>query len=203
MVVGYFQDKIRSALAGRHDGVRVELIVNPDYTRGSILSLHAARHLLDCDPGGAILMDADVLYPTALLRRLAAACGSAFLLDARSHETGEEMMLGVKDGLVRVVDRRIGDGWDVKGESVGFMKVSAGDAPVLRAALDACVAEGITGVEYEAALQRYLRLRPVGFVPVDDLPWTEIDFEEDIVKARELVAIIDSHMHSRPLPEHP
>jgi choline kinase len=192
IVVGHLQDKIRANVVRRPDAARVQFLVNPDYTRGSVLSLHTARELFDRDAGGALIMDADVLYPHVLLARLVAAPGSALLLDARSEETGEEMMLGVKDGRVRVIDRRIGDHWELKGEGVGFFKVAPCDAAVLREELDACVAAGETGAEYEAAIDRYLKRRPAGFVRVDDLPWTEIDFEADVARARSLAAMIDA-----------
>jgi hypothetical protein len=40
--------------------------------------------------------------------------------------------------------------------------------------------------EYEAALDKAFAEAAFGYERADDLPWTEIDFEEDVVRARKL-----------------
>ena len=40
--------------------------------------------------------------------------------------------------------------------------------------------------EYEAAMERAFGEAPFGYERVDEFAWTEIDFEEDVVKARKL-----------------
>lgn len=45
------------------------------------------------------------------------------------------------------------------------------------------MAEGRTGVEYEEAVDRLLAEVEVGYEPVAGLPWTELDFPEDLVRA--------------------
>ncbi len=52
--------------------------------------------------------------------------------------------------------------------------------------LDEEVAAGRLDQEYEAAMDRAFGEVPFGYERVDDFAWTEIDFEEDVVKAREL-----------------
>jgi len=73
--------------------------------------------------------------------------------------------------------------FDVIGESVGFLKVSRTDATFLRAILDELVAQGRDAIEHEEAYPVFLSQRVVGFERVDDLPWTEIDFPEDLQRA--------------------
>ncbi len=64
-------------------------IDNPEYTKGSVLSLYAARQHLT-EP--TLVMDADVLFPREFLRRLLAApAPSAFLIDRDFQDTGEEV----------------------------------------------------------------------------------------------------------------
>lgn len=191
MVVGHCQDQVRSAVARRPDRTRVTFVENPEYTKGSILSLHLARHHLDQRPDGALVMDADVLYPAALLQRLLAVDGSACLMDTSADETGEEMMVGARGGRVHTIDRRVGPDWDIKGESVGFFHFAAADAPALRAQLELLVGKGKTHVEYEDALRGLFAQRPVGFALVNDVPWTEIDFEQDVSKAQALAPRVD------------
>src|SRR6266404_619983 len=89
LVVGHCADQVR-ALAGERVGrMAVDYVVNPEYTRGSVLSLYAARQYLR-EP--ALVMDADVLFPREFLRRLLASpAPSALLLDRGFADTGEEV----------------------------------------------------------------------------------------------------------------
>lgn len=192
VVVGFQQGAIRDALATLRPAMPVEVIENPRFERGSIVSLQVASHHL---LAGAIWMDADVFYPPALLRRLVeTAHDSAVLLDARSEETGEEMMLGVLGGRVRQVARRVGktapDGtpWELVGEAVGFAKAGPAGGAVLKRILDAEVAQDRLDQEYEAAMNLAFAETPFGYERVDELAWTEIDFKEDVEKAEKLAA---------------
>ncbi len=192
LVLGHCGDQIRAAVAKRPDAARVQFLENRRYTEGSILSLHTAIGHIDDHADGAIVMDADVLYPRELMRRLVKAPGTAFLVDETSLETGEEMTVGIKDGRVRTIDRFVGDGWDLKGETVGFTKFAAEDAPELRKHMDACLAEGLNKAEYEAAIIRMLKTHPGHYALVGDLPWTEIDFESDVEVAKAMLAEVEA-----------
>jgi choline kinase len=186
IVVGFQRGMIEEAVARLRGPLEIELVENERFTRGSIVSLHVAAHHLE---GGGLWMDADVLYPAALLRRLVTSRHeSCVLLDAGSEETGEEMMLGVRGGRVLKIARRVGPDWDLVGESVGFAKVGPEGARVMQRLLAAEVGAGRLDQEYEAAMDRAFQEVPFGFERVDDLPWTEIDFEEDVEKARRLAS---------------
>ncbi|WP_433929673.1 NTP transferase domain-containing protein [Sorangium cellulosum] len=186
IVVGFRREMIEDALASLRPSLRVELIDNPRFVHGSIVSLHAASDRLS---GGGLWMDADVLYPAALLRRLVTSPHeNCLLVDASSEETGEEMMVGVRAGRVLKIARRVGKGWDVAGESVGFAKVGAQGGRVMQRLLEEEVSAGRLDQEYEAAMDRAFGEVPFGVERVDDLPWTEIDFEEDVEKARRLAS---------------
>ncbi|MBL9024612.1 MAG: NTP transferase domain-containing protein, partial [Myxococcales bacterium] len=124
VVVGYEQQQIRDRAARLASPLPIEFVENPDFVRGSIVSLQkAAGRLTDA---GGLFMDADVLYPAELLRKLVESKhDNAVLVDPRSSETGEEMMVGITAGRVRAIARRVSPlgTWDVVGESVGFAKV--------------------------------------------------------------------------------
>jgi choline kinase len=184
IVVGFEKERILATLADLRSAFPVELVENPRFVHGSIVSLQVAgERLLE----GAVWMDADVLYPAALLARLLASPHeNAVLLDGRSEESGEEMMVGVLGGRAAKIARRVGSRWDFAGESVGFTKVGPAGGRVMKRLLDEEVAQGRLDQEYEAAMERAFAEVPFGFERVDDFAWTEIDFEEDVVKAREL-----------------
>lgn len=195
LVVGHLQDQIRAEatrVGAEHPAMTISVRDNPDYREGSVVSLFVARDdLSSSEP--TVVMDGDVLYDAELLARLRDGGGeSAFLVDTRSEETGEEMMIGVRGGRARRIARRVGKGdangaWDLVGEGVGFLKVGPTHAAAMREMLAEHVAAGRRNTEYEAVYDAFLDRFPVGFVDVGALPWTEIDFEQDVARARDEV----------------
>jgi choline kinase len=181
VVIGYRGDMIRRAIGAFCSGVRVRYVFNDRFEKGAILSLWSAREEFDDD---ILIMDADVLFPITLIERLVRSTHTnCFLLDASAVNTGEEQMLLTCNGRVLNIVRGGSGDFDLIGESVGFLKVSRADAPLLRAILDDLVAQGRDSIEHEEAFPLFLAQREVGFERVDDLPWTEIDFPEDLERA--------------------
>ncbi len=190
IVVGYLQEQIREAVAAwkaeKGSDFEVTFEVNPEFRKGSILSLHTAKeHLVASD---TVIMDADVLYPRELMERLVRADHrNCFLIDETTVPTGEEMMVCVNGGralhIARSREASTQSGWDFAGEGVGFFRLDKHDSARLNEIMDAMIADGIDRVEYEAALDRFMKEKVAGFVPCGDFPWTEIDFAEDVDKA--------------------
>jgi len=181
IVVGHRGELVAERFRGSRT---VKLLHNPEYRRGAIVSLWTAREHLG---GPALVMDADVFVPDALLGRLVGSPHeSAFLLDGRVAPSGEEQMLHVRGDRVTDIARNPRGEWDLLGESVGFLKLSASAAAVLRELLDARVAAGVKDIEHEEVYPELLARVPVGFERVDDHDWTEIDFPEDLERARAL-----------------
>ncbi len=202
IVVGFEQGQLREALARIPTTLPVDLLENPDFVRGSILSLQVATRVGRLDAGG-IWMDADVLYPPELLRRLVASRhDNCLLIDTSSEESGEEMMVGFRHDRANKIARRVGPNWDVAGESVGFAKVGPAAMRVLKRILDDEIAAGRLDQEYEAAMDKAFAEVAFGFERVDDLPWTEIDFQADIEKALGLLPRIEARVraaHEKPI----
>ena len=191
VVTGFGAEAVGAAVGHEVGGVRIRVVVNPRFREGAILSLWAARDWLS---GPVLVMDADVLCPPAMLDRLVRSPQpNCFLLDAGVESTGEEQMLLTTDGLVRDIVRGGAPGYELAGESVGFLKLSAEGARLLRDLLAERVARGDTAIEHEEVYPDLLARVPVGFERVDGMPWTEIDFPEDIERAeREVLPRIGS-----------
>ena len=188
VVTGYHGDRVQKAVdAIEGYSGRIETIFNDRYEHGNILSLQFGLRGLG-DSESILVMDADTLYPRRLLRRLLdSAHETCLLLDASSSFQDEEMMIAVGGGRVRRVTRGRPEGdWEVLGETVGFLKVAGSAIPALREAVEAVIGEGRLDAEYEEAYDEYFApAHPIGHERVDELPWTEIDFPEDITKAVE------------------
>lgn len=201
IVVGFEHQQIRDALARISAALPIDLIENPEYQRGSILSLRVAVNAGRLDDGG-LWMDADVLYPAELLQRLVASRhASCLLIDPSSEETGEEMMVGFYRDRANKIARRVGPNWEVAGESVGFAKASPQAMRVMRRILDAEATAGRVDQEYEAAMDKAFAEVAFGYERVDDLAWTEIDFPSDIEKAIALLPRIAARAPSPRVPE--
>jgi len=182
VVTGFGAAAVEAAVAALATGIRIRCLLNPRYTEGAILSLFAARDVLRA--GAVLVMDADVLCAQTMLDRLVRSPHSnCFLLDGSVASTGEEQMLLVRGGRVRDIVRGGAPGWELQGESVGFLKLSAAAAALLETLLARRVAAGHTGIEHEEVYPDLLARVEVGFERVDGLPWTEIDFPEDVAHA--------------------
>lgn len=181
-VVGHFKEKIIETVEKDNNGFNIKYIENEKYTKGSILSLWYARYELNDD---VLIMDADVLYHEKLLKMLVESVNkNCFLLDENCDDSGEEMMLFVKGEKVIGISKVHSYDCDIKGEGVGFFKLSADDCNKLRNILEEFEQSGKVDVEYEDSLHELLSHCTVGFESVDNLPWIEIDFEKDIERAR-------------------
>lgn len=164
-------------------------VLNPDFRAGSILSLWAAREAF-AGGGDTLLMDADVLYDYRLMTRLtASAHGNCFLMD-RNIEPGEEpVKLCVKEGRLVDFHKTVSGTFDFYGESVGFFRFRPEMAARLAAMAESYVASGRTSEWYEEAVRDLLLAHAgeFGFEDVTGLPWIEIDFPEDVAKARDVI----------------
>jgi choline kinase len=181
IIVGYKQEMIRAAVARDSCGVTVKFLVNEQFHRGSISSLWVAGTVLDDD---VIIMDADVLFHREILRRLVASPHrNALLMDETVTQIGEECMVVVAGDRVIALTKKMPDHFDFAGEGVGFLKVRHADTPHVVASLRSFVEKEAWGMEYEDALLGYFRDVKVGYEKIGGLPWTEIDFVEDIRKA--------------------
>ncbi|HEY7532955.1 MAG TPA: phosphocholine cytidylyltransferase family protein [Nitrospiraceae bacterium] len=181
IVVGYKQEMIRSAVEADSCGVRVTFLVNEQFHRGSISSLWIARTALDDD---VVIMDADVLFHRDILRRLVESpWPNCLLMDDTVKQTGEECMVVVEGGRVIALTKKMPLHYDHAGEGVGFLKVRHADTPHVVASLRTYVDREAWTMEYEDALLEFFQNVKVGYEPIGGLPWTEIDFTEDVTKA--------------------
>jgi choline kinase len=185
VVVGFRHDLISTALARCPSPVSVVCVRNEAFLSGSVRSLWAAREAMS---GEVLVMDADVLFPVPLLRRLVQSPHANCVLgDPRSSFTGEEMMLTTRGGRVWDIARGVSDPSHVLGEGVGFYKLDPTAAHALRGLLEAWIASGRDHEEYEEVFRVLFKSCVFGYELVSDLPWTEIDFPEDIDKAERTV----------------
>jgi choline kinase len=185
VATGFEAPTIEAALADLGGASTVRCVHNPEFRLGSVVTFWSLREEAQSGPD-ILLMDADVLYDGRMLEPLLATShANCFLLD-RNFEPGEEpMKLAVRDGRLVEYRRHLRVEPDTVGESVGFFRLSAEMAGRLAARCAALIDEGHADEGYETALGDLLDDSPeaFGYEDVTGLPWTEIDFPEDVVRA--------------------
>jgi len=172
-------------------------VVNHEFDEGSVLSFHVSLPHLSAISQPMLLMDGDVLYPAAMLRRLIDSVHPTALLLDRDYSVADDdpVLVPVKGG--RPIDFRkkwSGDA-DLVGESVGFFKIAPADVPLLQTETNRRAAG--TAAQRKESYDEVLRALVVagrfGYEDVTGLPWIEIDFPQDIERARnEVLPLIDS-----------
>ena len=180
IVLGHEKEKIIRECVEKGRGLSIKFLINPDYAKGSIVSLCAAAGEMNDD---CLVMDADVFFETSALKRLAGTRGSSFLLDPRSKSAGEEMMVMAKGRRPVRISKKTDARLNVLGEAVGFFKVKKNDAKRLAEILKKMVRAGKTGLEYEESYNELMKEKNVGVQTIGGF-WSEMDFEEDLKKIR-------------------
>ncbi|RPI51284.1 MAG: phosphocholine cytidylyltransferase family protein [Acidobacteria bacterium] len=180
-VVGYRAEFVRRII-----GNRVRYIESSRYREtNSLYSLWEARDELE---RGALVMNSDVLAAPPLFERLCNdAAQDAVLVDRDQACEVEEMRVTIQGDFV------VDFGKDLPpevshGENVGMIKVGAEAARRLRVCLDRLVADGHEGAWSPLAFRELAREWPLHVVATDGLPWIEIDYPEDLERARRDIA---------------
>ncbi len=187
LAVGFDPEPIHDELErlGRRDDV--EIVVNPAFTLGSVLTVHTTASALTRG-GDVLLMDADVLYDPRIMTLLTRDAQADRLLIDRGFEPGDEpVKVCLKDGVPVEFRKRVADGlaYDTIGESVGFFRFTEDTARRFAAIVAGYVDGGRADQPHEEAIRDLLLHGEPGFDVADatGLPWIEIDFPADVVRA--------------------
>jgi len=187
LVVGYEADRIIEYIATLTSRPDVAFHFNPGFEQGSVLSLWAAQETLTCGQP-VIVMDADVLYHPGILQRLVETKEeNCYLLDQGFVPSDEAVKIAVRGGLMVEFRKQLARGlsYDLLGESVGFFRFGPACAATIAEECARFDSEGLRDAPHEEALRNVLLANPgsFGFEDVTGLPWIEIDFPEDVVRA--------------------
>ena len=182
----------RELIEAEIDRMRVtpapEIVINPGFELGSVLTVHTAAQPLGRG-GDVLLMDADVLYHTQILKALVAGerAVNRVLMD-RDFEAGDEPVKLCLRGAVPVeLRKRVAPDlqYDTVGESVGFFRFDETGARRLTEIVAGYVARGASDMPHEEAVRDLIREHDHAFEVADvtGLPWIEIDFPKDVARA--------------------
>jgi choline kinase len=188
LALGYRHDLIEAELDRLAWRPRPEIVLNPGFELGSVLTVHTAAAAMTRG-GEVLLMDADVLYDERIMRALVRGdkAVNRMLID-RDFEAGDEpVKVCVRDGATVELRKLLPPDlqFDTIGESVGFFRFDAPGARRLAALAAGYVESGRSHMPHEEAV-RDLVLERNHILEVTDVtgaPWIEIDFPGDVARA--------------------
>jgi choline kinase len=133
-----------------------------------------------------------VLYHRDLIERLIASTHETCLLLDRDFEAGEEpVKLCIRDGRPVEFRKAIGDiRADFMGEWPGFLKLSPRASQALVATMQAFVDGDGADKPMEEAIREVMLNGSggaFGWEDITGLPWVEIDFPDDVARARDMI----------------
>jgi len=188
LALGFRHERVEAELDRLHWRPRPEIVLNPRFDLGSVLTVHTAADAMTRG-GEVLLMDADVLYDERIAGALVAGRGplNRVLID-RDFEAGEEpVKLCLSGGVPVEFRKRLEEGlqYDTVGESVGFFRFDAAGARRLAALVAGYVDSGRSHLPHEETVRDLLleRSQNVEFADVTGVPWIEIDFPQDVARA--------------------
>jgi choline kinase len=188
LALGYRHERVEAELDRLNWRPRPEIVLNPRFELGSVLTVHSAADALTRG-GDVLLMDADVLYDQRIATALVAGEGPAnrVLID-RDFEAGDEpVKLCVSAGVPIELRKKLEADltYDTIGESVGFFRFDQTGAGRLAALVDDYVSRDRAHMPHEEAVRDLLRERSQIFEVADvtGAPWIEIDFPTDVIRA--------------------
>jgi choline kinase len=188
IAVGFRHELVEAELTRLNWEPRPELVINMQFELGSVLTVHTVGHAMT-GGGDILLMDADVLYDERILSALVAGSRpvNRLLIDCDFEAGDEPVKLCVRSGVPIELRKQLAADleFDTIGESVGFFRFDQVAARRLAALVADYVTTGRAHLPHEEAVRDLLRERSqvLEVADVTGLPWIEIDFPNDVVRA--------------------
>ena len=184
VIVGYHREILISHLKESFPSFNYNFVVNHHFFEtNTAFSIHKGRSFLDDD---LILMNADVIYTKSVLEKLIKSkYQTALAVDIKS--CGREEVKVIDGGSNRIV--AIGKELiesQCLGEFIGLAKLSKSFCKLFSSSLNDLIESGGLSDYFEAAIHPLLETTEIHYVDVSEFPCMEIDFIEDLEKARNL-----------------
>ena len=191
VVTGFHDELIEQAIAARSGGPDVRTIFNPFYkVADNTGSLYLAREALS---GDCLVWNGDTLVSDALMRRVVGnSCeGICVTIDRKDAYDADDMKVIEEGGRLRAIGKRISEG--VNADSIGLLAFRGGGAERFREAIERAMrtSEGTT-IWYLRVIHHLAQNGVVWTLDIAGEEWGEVDFPEDVARARELTARWDA-----------
>jgi choline kinase len=190
VVTGYLAEQVQEFITDKFPQLHVTFMHNEKYeVTNTGYSLLLTKDFVGDD--SFIKFDADVVFETAVLRRLIDAdVPSALCIDKNINLEAEEVkVITDAENKVMQVGKKL-DPHQSTGESIGIEKIDKDAAKVLFAELESLMKDQANWQEYYDDSYTTLVAKgcPMYAVDITGLKWVEIDTHEDYAKAQEMFA---------------
>ena len=184
MIVGYHREMLMINVEKNFPDLNFNFVINHHYFEtNTAYSIHIGRDKLDSQ---VLLMNADVIYPKALLEKVFSSNYKTVLaVDIKA--CGKEEVKVIDGGQNKIV--AIGKDLieeQCLGEFIGVAKLSKDFVDIFRRSISDLIDAGGKNDYFEAGIQPLLDKVDTHFIDISEYPCLEIDFLEDLESAREL-----------------
>jgi L-glutamine-phosphate cytidylyltransferase len=176
IVLGHAADRVREAVNGRATYINNEEYMSTNSLYSFILG---ASHTSD----DVLVLNSDVLVHASVIELVASASGSAFAYDSSSGHEDEHMKVRLDRSLLIEMSKQLPTK-DSAGENIGVVRL---DRQTVNYALEAgrsIMAQGRRRDWFAAAVNMAAGQFPIRAIDTVGIPWIEIDFLEDLERAR-------------------
>tara|TARA_B100001250_G_C19743628_1_gene764213 strand:- start:604 stop:1323 length:720 start_codon:yes stop_codon:yes gene_type:complete len=184
MIVGYHREMLMMNVERNFPDLNFNFVINHHYFEtNTAYSIHIGRDKLDSK---VLLMNADVIYPMALLEKVFSSKYKTVLaVDIKA--CGKEEVKVIDGGQNKIV--AIGKDLIEEhclGEFIGVAKLSKDFVNMFVRSISDLIEAGGKNDYFEAGIQPLLDKVDTHFIDISEYPCLEIDFLEDLEAAREL-----------------
>jgi choline kinase len=189
VVTGFRPDLVDAVVAARDPALgSIRTVFNPFYhVADNLGSAWMAREAMDRD---FVLLNGDTLVAPAIVERLAEAeeAPISIAVDRKADYDEDDMKVLCEGRRVVRIDKKLEPG-SYNAESIGFLRFMGEGPRLFVEAADRVLrtAEG-TGHFYLRVIDRLADTGIVAAEGIEGLEWAEVDFPQDLDKARELTA---------------
>ncbi|MDP8321079.1 MAG: phosphocholine cytidylyltransferase family protein [Candidatus Stygibacter australis] len=183
IVIGYRMEEMKAHILEILSSERVIFVINPDYaTTNTLYSLYLAREYLNQD---TLYFNGDVLFERGLLPKLLSYSGSSILVEKKSCGE-EEVKVNINEsGYVTAIGKELCLD-ECVGEFIGIACFRKDVLVKLKKFLEMGIKAAQHNNYFEYAVNQFCDGIEIMAVSTGDACCIEIDFPEDIVRAKTL-----------------
>lgn len=186
VVTGFKGETIETAIKLTAPPITVECLHNPFYdVADNIGSCWVARDLFTDD---TVLINGDTLFDPRVLSRVLAEARAeiSVTIDTKPTYDADDMKIQIRDGQLHRIGKTLEQ--DIDGESIGMLRFQGGGGARFVERLSQKLRDpAALKLWYLSIIDELAGEGGVGVVPIDGLPWAEIDFLHDLPIAADAI----------------
>lgn len=186
IVLGYYSEMFVDHFKKLHPQIKVTIVNNHHFFEtNTAYSVWLCREQIEMDD--VMLMNADVLYPIELIKRLhSSKYDNVMAVDVKPCGDEEVKVIEGENKRIVAIGKKLIEENSL-GEFIGVAKFSNEFMKHFFKSLDDLISAGGKSDYFEAAIDPILSKQDIFYEDITDLPCKEIDFLEDFNEAKKLV----------------